>query len=518
MNLQLTSIALTLCLGLSLTAQTTQARPAPPPEQAEIQAAMNITDLNARLAELRRIFAAYPESRLVANIKGHILTTVSQRAETLDEVLAAQKEVINSARLQDRFGLISSATSAIVGHAKIDDFSKPAVLAAVQDYKRDAISLLSNPEYVASIPENRREASISTSKLAFELPMATVQLMNGNGQAALAILEEYKNNGTQSPNYFNLLGQSYAKLNRHSEALEAFFEATTNGLSTAAADAKVAYAKVHGNDAGFDAALKARQATLPFHPPPFKAPENWQGKAVLAELFTGSECPPCVAADFGFDGLIESYPTKHLVVLEYHLPIPRYDPMMNPATQVRQDYYNVGSTPTVIIDGITPASGGGGRSASLATFNRYKEAIDPKMGNATPVTIKASATLSGQNVKVDCEFSKVVEGADYNVVLVQGMEEFAGGNGIIHHKMVVRAIETVAPGTRASVTFAIPNSEKAAEVYVTEWSKTANQGRFAGSKWPQINYTIDRSDMKAVVFVQDKETKQVHNAFIVDVN
>ncbi|MCL1894609.1 MAG: hypothetical protein FWG02_10350 [Holophagaceae bacterium] len=516
----LTPTALALCLGLSLSAQTQQARTAPPPEQAELNAAMNITDLNARLKELQRIMAAYPESRIFREIKSSILRTVSQSADTLEKLLVAQKEVISSAKLQDRFSLMTTATSILFSHSKAANFSKSAVLEAVQDYKNSAMQLLSNPDFISTIPENRREASINTNKTAFELSMANAHLMNGNAQSALTILEEYKKTGQASPVFYNLLGQSYTNLNRHSEALEAFLDASVNGMPAATASAKAAYEKVHGSEAGFTDRLKALQTSLPFHPPPFKAPENWQGKAVLAELFTGSECPPCVAADFAFDGLIESYPAKHLVILEYHLPIPRYDPMMNPATKARQDYYKVSSTPTVIIDGATPASGGGGRAASEATFNRYKDVIDPIMGSATPVAIRASAKLSDQTVTVNCEFSKVVEGADYNVVLVQRVQEFAGYNGIVHHKMVVRDIATVAPNTTASITFNLPNNEKATDAHIAEWGKTAADLRRIGppaTSWPMTISKINRSDLQAVVFVQDKESKQVHNAFIVDV-
>ena len=38
--------------------------------------------------------------------------------------------------------------------------------------------------------------------------------------------------------------------------------------------------------------LEAKLKALPFQPDAFKAPADWKGKAVLAELFTGSECPP----------------------------------------------------------------------------------------------------------------------------------------------------------------------------------------------------------------------------------
>ncbi|MCL1908297.1 MAG: hypothetical protein FWG12_02895 [Holophagaceae bacterium] len=509
-------LALGLCSGLF--AQTQQ----PPPEVAEINAAMSNADIPARVKELKRIKAAYPNSVLANAINGFILNNATGITESLEEALKEQKEILDFDETVSigQYSMLSTAARALIAHPKINDFSGAEVLKAIQGYKDKGTPLFANPVFIATIPEDLREEVPNRLKSDFEIPIARAQVMAGNAQAALGILEELKKAGALNADYYAAQGEALLKLERFDEALDAYLTAAADGTGPAAESAKKIYVKVKGSEAGFDAVLLARKAQLPFHPPPFVAPENWQGKAVLAELFTGSECPPCVAADFAFDGFIESYPAKHLVVLEYHLPIPRYDPMMNPATKARQDYYGrsvITGTPTSIIDGTKSIPAGGGRSASEGSFNRVKTGIDPLLGNETPVIIKATATLSGDAVRVDCEFSKVVDDSDYNIVLVQGVEEFEGGNGIVHHKMVVRDIETIAPATSASVTFNIPESEKSAEEYVTEWAKTVNQGIFASSKWPQINYKIDRKGLKAVVFVQDKESKQVHNAFVADV-
>ena len=82
---------------------------------------------------------------------------------------------------------------------------------------------------------------------------------------------------------------------------------------------------------------------LPFEPGVYEGEAS--PTVVLGELFTGADCGPCLAADFAFDGLIEHYPDTELAVLEYHLHIPRPDPMTNAASLARKEYYGVNSTP-----------------------------------------------------------------------------------------------------------------------------------------------------------------------------
>ena len=93
--------------------------------------------------------------------------------------------------------------------------------------------------------------------------------------------------------------------------------------------------------------------------PPF-APEKFAGRnnprsdrVVLLELFTGAQCPPCVAADVAFDALLQTYQPTELIGMQYHLHIPGPDPLTNKDSMARQQYYGdkVGGTPSVIFNG-----------------------------------------------------------------------------------------------------------------------------------------------------------------------
>jgi len=518
---ELTHSVFVICLSLGLVAQAQQQQE-PPPEYAEFAAARRITDVQAGIKEFRRLKATYPDSNLNYEFDRNLIELVSKDAVTLDKLLAAQRDVIKSSKMQGRFLLIHSAANMILDHSKIAEFPKADVLKAIQDYKAEAMPLLNVREaYSTRGSGELSEGVINAYKNHFEIPLIKALIMNGKAQEAMDVLERYGKSVAHTPEYYMARGDVYRAIKRDKDAMDAYLEAAA-APPAATAKAKALYVELNGPNADFEAALAQRKAQRPFQPPPFKAPENWNGKTVLAEVFTGSECGPCVAASFAFDALEETYPTKYLAVLKYHLPIPNYDPMINPATKKRDDYYGrkiISGAPTAIIDGVKARGPGGTRFASLDSFNAAKKEIDAVMSAAEAyIRIKATAVLSGDDVKVDCEFSKVIENAEYNVVLVQTEEEFRGGNGILHHNMVVRDLKTVAPSGKACVTFNIPESEKAAEAHLEEWASNVSERVRQGSKWPAKRNKIDRNKLKAVVFVQDKDTKRVYNAFVADVN
>src|SRR6266851_4866813 len=96
-------------------------------------------------------------------------------------------------------------------------------------------------------------------------------------------------------------------------------------------------------------------------PAAFAGRKDKSDRVVLVELFTGAECPPCVAADKAFDALAETYKPSEVVLLEYHLHIPRPDPLTSPDGLERAKYYGgaIGGTPTFIFNG-QPGPGVGG--------------------------------------------------------------------------------------------------------------------------------------------------------------
>ena len=260
--------------------------------------------------------------------------------------------------------------------------------------------------------------------------------------------------------------------------------------------------------------MEALQRALPFHPETFTSPPDWKGKTVLAEIFTGSECPPCAGADLGFDGLIESLPGTHLAILEYHLPIPRPDPMINPATRARQQYYGVNSTPSTFFDGGRKASGGGGRAGAEDKYKEYLAEIKSLLKEEPAASFTVKAVRDGDEVAVDVNIEKTAAGAEIFAALVEKEVRFKGGNGIVFHKMVVRDLQAVSP-ENPRVVFDLTASEQATDAYLTEFEKTYD--RIPNYKFAERRNGIGREGLRVVVFAQDKPTKKVLNAAAADI-
>ncbi len=104
------------------------------------------------------------------------------------------------------------------------------------------------------------------------------------------------------------------------------------------------------------------QKVPPFKPEPFAGRNGAKGnRTVLMEIFTGAECPPCVAADVGFDALLRRYRPTEFIGLQYHLHIPGPDPLTSTDSVARQGYYGteVRGTPSTFFNGKSEAGGGG---------------------------------------------------------------------------------------------------------------------------------------------------------------
>ena len=119
----------------------------------------------------------------------------------------------------------------------------------------------------------------------------------------------------------------------------------------------------------------------PFKPTMFAGRKDPGGnRVVMMELFTGAQCPPCVAADVAFDALLKSYKPTELVLVQYHMHIPGSDPMTNPDTIARWDYYrkhfaeNIRGVPSSLFNG-KPVAGGGGDAAMTALVVHNEAAL-----------------------------------------------------------------------------------------------------------------------------------------------
>jgi hypothetical protein len=129
------------------------------------------------------------------------------------------------------------------------------------------------------------------------------------------------------------------------------------------------------------------------------------------------------------------------------------------------------------------------------------------------VTLKVSAKLKGDDVQVEYSADKKIDNVDFNIALVQNEEKYAGSNGIVFHKLVVREFITVesSSGKSLKASINIQEAEKAGEKRLADYEKEIS------FQFKEKHFKIDRSDLKIVFFVQDKESKKVYNAAVCDV-
>jgi thiol-disulfide isomerase/thioredoxin len=215
----------------------------------------------------------------------------------------------------------------------------------------------------------------------------------------------------------------------------------------ASAELHAVYRKIHdGSLDGLEESLDARYEKDGPKPPeakPYERAKDRTDRVVLAEIFTGSGCPPCVAADLAFEGAMHRYGPTDLAVLMYHLHIPRPDPMTNPTTQARSKYYGVSAVPTYVIDGKARTGGGSADSAADLFTRNVEPAIDTRLSVRPEVNLALTGSSTGQAVTATVSVSPGETKATrlrLQVVLVEEQIRYSGENGIRFHPMVVRSM------------------------------------------------------------------------------
>ena len=487
-----------------------QGRPEPTKDFIEFRTAARINDPALRLKELERVLVAYPTSTYKKQIERAIVGTKVEMSTDLTDILALQKQVLDQARGMERLQTLYSAAMDILEHPNLARLEAKAASAAVLNYVDQALMLTADAEFLKSAPEDAKPYIRMFAQYLLQA-RAQAYLLTKEAEPALQALEKYKaQGGEQDAVYAYLMGIVRELKGQEKAALESYFQAAVGNYMDSRDKALKLYKKINGSAEGFEAKLEARQRELPFHPQPFKPGPEWKGKTVLLELFTGSECPPCVAADLAVDGLLETLSAKHLAVLEYHLPIPRPDPLMNHATALRALNYGARSTPSIFFDGEQWEGGGGPVSFAQAKYDEYLAQIKRRIYSAPGVKLGLSAALQGDDLQVSYTLDKASENTGYHIALVQEEERYGGGNGIVFHKMVVREFKTLegTPALSGRLTISLPASEQAARARIAAYEK---QMAFT---FRENHTTIDRTRLRVIFFAQDRSTRKIHNAAV----
>jgi hypothetical protein len=271
------------------------------------------------------------------------------------------------------------------------------------------------------------------------------------------------------------------------------------------------------------------------------------------ELFTGSQCPPCVAADVGFDALLKTYEHTELIALQYHLHIPGPDPLTNPTSLARAKFYGVQSTPSTFFNGELAGKGGGAMAMSERKYEQYRNLIDERLYGAKSASIDLNVKRNGNRIQIaavakadttdlaakaeqeegnntsqsaketasqkndaDTSANKQEPKLKLYLAVAEQTVRYLGGNKIRFHHNLVRAfagsvngIELTDGGCTANISLDLTDVRKELDKYLTEYQLTGS--------FPELLPPIDLKGLSIVAFVQDDVSKKIVHAAVMQV-
>jgi hypothetical protein len=272
------------------------------------------------------------------------------------------------------------------------------------------------------------------------------------------------------------------------------------------------------------------QKVPPFKPEPFAGRAGGQGnRTVVMEIFTGAECPPCVAADVAFDALLRRYRPTELIGLQYHLHIPGPDPLTNADSVARQGYYGteVRGTPSTFFNGTSEAGGGGPMGRATAKYLEYCGVIEPALTSEKRADIEVTATRAGDAVKIVARATAAAAAGDaateakpkLRLVLIEESVRYPGGNKLRFHHNVVRALPGSVEGKaledgkgEVEATLRLSDLRQSQDAYLDQYPKSPR-----GRAFPNPLPPLDLDDLAVVALVQDDADHSIWHAVQVPV-
>ena len=256
----------------------------------------------------------------------------------------------------------------------------------------------------------------------------------------------------------------------------------------------------------------------PFKPLEFKGRKGKSDRAVMIELFTGAECPPCVAVDLAFDGIDQSFGPKDVVLLQYHMHIPGPDPLTSRDGMTRAEYYGgkIEGTPTIFFNGKLVPGGGGGAAASKVKYQAFRETIEDLLEAEATAKLQLTAERKGNEVTLKANVSELAtpgENITLRFAITEERVRYTGGNGLRYHHHVVRALPGGAKG------FPMPKAMGTAEAkvdltklrsdlsaYLDDYAKELAK---EDESFPRPDRPMDLKHLYAVAFLQNDKTQEV---------
>jgi hypothetical protein len=239
------------------------------------------------------------------------------------------------------------------------------------------------------------------------------------------------------------------------------------------------------------------------------------------EVFTGAECPPCVAVDVATDALAMTYPPTDVIVLQYHFHVPGPDPLTAPDGMERVGYYAdvVQAAPTTIVNGKVTAPGGGPLSAAKGKYGELRAVIEPILDQTAPVKIALHVSETSQGYQAKATISDLQapgEKMTLRFILAEELVRYPGGNGARYHRNVVRAMPGGPRGfpvksqtMEQTVEFNLEDIRQQIARYLEDYAREERD-------FPRPDRPLQLRDLKLIALVQNDETLEVLQAAQVD--
>jgi hypothetical protein len=279
----------------------------------------------------------------------------------------------------------------------------------------------------------------------------------------------------------------------------------------------------HASLSGLEEMLDAKYRHLmpnPIKVEPYKPTPARTDRLVLAEVFTGSGCVPCVGADLALEAAMERYSNRNIALLIYHLHRPFPDPMVSPAAIARANYYGIERTPAFAIDGAKDEKGGATREKARLVYDRIQQVIDKRLESRADADIKLEAVLDGAVVRVRATVDRVSDNSrnlKLRIALVENELRYSGENLVRIHPMVVRSFSRAftiktSGATNANLTFELEKISAELKAYLDDYERN---GDYGPTNFKEKKYKLDSKNLSVVAFVQDETGKRVlQSAFL----
>ena len=293
----------------------------------------------------------------------------------------------------------------------------------------------------------------------FNQNLAAVDIASGKYEKGLSELTSVENLAVSwQTDYWYLFGSTYEKIGNVDKTIDSYLAGSIfpEGNNIAAALQKLTNEKGITKDATDKRPEELKEGMKEFDTVKFKKTSQ-TNKVIVAELFTGAEYSPCVAAYEAFYKLLEYYPKNDVVILEYHVHIPGSDSMTNPDSFSKYRCYdgNFG-TPTVFFDGTEEMTGGGTVYITKNRYTVYKYSLDRQLKEKPRAKITGSAEIKKDRVNVEVNIAPAskgnLDGCQIQVALVEKSIKYTGRNDIDKHIYVVRNLVNGTDGLKVNLT------------------------------------------------------------------